>query len=121
MKRQEKGRVMETEVNIFKCLDYLRDNAPMYAQAKANRVYLEEYRKSLKAIEMSKAETAGAKSAATQERDAYASESYQLHLLGLQEATELEVNLHWMLVAAQAKIEVWRTIESSRRYEAKTL
>ena len=59
MKRQEKGRVMETEVNIFKCLDYLRDNAPAYAQAKANRVYLEEYRKSLKAIEMAKAETRG--------------------------------------------------------------
>ena len=112
---------METEIEIFKCLDYLRNNAQAFAQAKANRVYLEEYRKSLKAIEMSKAEVAGAKSAATQERDAYASQPYQLHLLGLQEAIATEANLHWMLVAAQAKIEVWRTIESSRRYEAKTL
>lgn len=111
----------ETEVNIFKCLDYLRDNAPLYAKAKADRVYLEEFRKSLKALEMAKAETVGAKSAATQERDAYASPEYIAHLEGLRVAVENEEILKWRMTAAQAKIEVWRTIESSRRYEAKTL
>lgn len=111
----------ESEINIFKCLDYLRDNAPAYAKAKADRVYLEEFRKSLKALEMSKAETLGAKSAATQERDAYASPEYVAHLDGLREAIENEEILRWRMVAAQAKIEVWRTIESSRRYEAKTI
>lgn len=111
----------DSEINIFKCLDFLRDNSTAYATAKANRVYLEEYRKTLKATMMIKAEESGAKSAATQERDAYASEEYKAHLLGLEEATKIEEELRWLMVAAQAKIEVWRTIESSRRYEAKTL
>jgi hypothetical protein len=40
----------ESEVNVFRCLDFLRDNAPAYAKAKAERVYMEEFRKSKKAI-----------------------------------------------------------------------
>lgn len=111
----------ESEVNIFKCLDFLRDNAPAMAKAKAERVYMEEYRKSLKALEMSKAEFNGQKSAASQERDAYASEEYIAHIAALGVAVEVEENLRWLMIAAQAKIEVWRTMESSRRYEAKTL
>lgn len=111
----------EAEINIFKCLDYLRDNAAAYATAKANRVYLEEYRKTLKAQLMIESEQAGSKSSATQERDAYAHQNYKLHLLGLQEAIQIEEDLRWKMVAAQAKIEAWRTLESSRRYEAKTL
>lgn len=111
----------ESEINIFKCLDFLRDNATAYATAKANRVYLEEYRKTLKATMMIKSEQEGAKSAATQERDAYASKDYKTHLLGLEDAIKIEEELRWKMIAAQAKIEVWRTIESSRRYEAKTL
>ena len=35
----------DTEIAIFKALDYLRDNAPAYAKAKSERIYLEEYRK----------------------------------------------------------------------------
>jgi hypothetical protein len=111
----------EAEINIFRCLDFLRDNASDYATAKANRAYLEEYRKTLKAQLMIESEQAGAKSAATQERDAYAHTNYINHLCALQEAIQIEENLRWKLVAAQAKIEAWRTIESSRRYEAKTL
>ena len=111
----------EAEINIFRCLDFLRDNASAYATAKANRAYLEEYRKTLKAQLMIESEQAGAKSAATQERDAYAHTNYINHLCALQEAIQIEEDLRWKLVAAQAKIEAWRTIESSRRYEAKTL
>lgn len=111
----------DAEINIFRCLDFLRDNAAAYATAKANRAYLEEYRKTLKAQLMIESEQAGAKSSATQERDAYAHEKYKQHLLGLEDAIKIEEELRWKLVAAQAKIEAWRTIESSRRYEAKTL
>lgn len=111
----------DAEINIFRCLDFLRDNASAYAAAKANRVYLEEYRKTLKAQLMIESEQAGSKSSATQERDAYAHQQYKNHLCGLQEAIQVEEDLRWKLVAAQAKIEAWRTIESSRRYEAKTL
>lgn len=109
------------EINIFACLDFLRDNAPAMAKAKAERVYMEEYRKSLKALEMVKAENLGAKSAATQERDAYSSTNYTDHLEALRVSVQNEEALRWLMVAAQAKIEAWRTIESSRRYEAKTL
>ena len=111
----------DTEINIFKSLDFIRDQAPVYAKAKADRVYLEQYRKTKKALGMRKAELEGHKASAAQEREAYADEDYIELLNGLREAVEVEERLRWMIVAAQAKIEVWRTIEANRRAEAKTL
>lgn len=109
------------EINIFKCLDFIRDNSERYAIAKADRIYLEEYRKILKSEMMIKAEISGIKAIATQERNAYASEEYKSHLLALAESIKLEETMRWKLVAAQAKIEAWRSLESSRRIEVKTL
>lgn len=111
----------ESEINIFKALDFIRNQAPVYAKAKADRVYLEQYRKTKKALGMRKAEMEGHKSAATQEREAYADEEYVELLNGLREAVEVEERLRWMIVAAQAKIEVWRTIEANRRVEGRVL
>lgn len=111
----------ESEINIFRSLDFIRDNAPAYAKAKAERVYLEEFRKSKKALLMRDAEIAGHKSAVAQEREAYASPDYLVVLEGLKAAVEEEETLRWRIVAAQAKIEAWRTIEANRRAEAKTL
>ncbi len=108
------------QINIFKALDYIRDTAPLYAKAKAERVYLEEFKKSLKGILMKAAEKSHP-SAASQEREAYADPQYQALLEGLREAVEEEEKLRWMIVAAQAKIEVWRSLESSRRMEGKVL
>lgn len=110
----------ENEINIFKALDYLRDTAPAYAKAKAERVYLEEFRKSKKAMLM-KAVEKQYPSAAAQERESYSHPEYLALLDALREATEEEEKLRWMIVAAQAKIECWRSLESSRRYEAKTI
>lgn len=111
----------ESEINIFKALDFIRDNAAAYAQAKADRVYLEEYRKTKKALCMKNAEVEGITTAAAQEREAYADPEYIEILEGLREAVKQEETLRWMIVAAQAKIEVWRTIEANRRAEAKAL
>jgi hypothetical protein len=108
----------ESEINIFACLDFLRDNAKLYAKAKAERIYLEEYRKAKKAILMQQAELGGCKTSANQERDAYAHPEYVELLKGLQEAVEREESLRWLLVSAQAKIEAWRTLSASQRYEA---
>ena len=47
---------MITENEVEKAAEYIRDNAPEYAKAKADRIYLEQYRKSLKAIKMMEAE-----------------------------------------------------------------
>lgn len=111
----------DAEINIFRSLDYIRDNAPVYAKAKSDRIYLEEFRKSKKALLMRDAELAGHKSAVSQEREAYAHPEYLLLLEGLKAAVEQEETFRWMIVAAQAKIECWRTIEANRRVEAKTL
>lgn len=111
----------ECEINVFKCLDFLRDNSLAMAQAKANRIYLEEGRKSAKAILMQEAERRGATSSAAQEREAYAHEDYTKHLDALRMAVEEEERLRWMMVAAQSKIEVWRSISANLRAESKVL
>lgn len=111
----------DTEINIFKSLDFIRDNAATYAKAKSERVYLEEFRKTKKALLMREAELAGHKSAVSQEREAYAHPDYIVLLEGLKAAVEEEEKFRWMIVAAQAKIECWRTIEANRRAEAKAL
>jgi len=56
-----------TDDEIDKALDYLRDNARDAAQARADRVYVEEYRKVIKAQLMKEH---GDKSAVLQEREA---------------------------------------------------
>jgi hypothetical protein len=111
----------DSQINIFRALDFIRDNAPAYAQAKAERVYLENFRKSKKALLMREAELRGHKTAAMQEREAYADASYIETLEALQVATGEEERLKWLMVAAEAKIEAWRTIESTRRAEARAL
>ena len=111
----------ESEIKIFAALDYLRDNAVPYAQARANRTYLEEYRKTQKALLMQAAEMNGVNAISAQERDAYAAPEYVSHLVALKDAVEAEETLRWLFVAAQARIEAWRSLESSRRIEAKTL
>jgi benzoyl-CoA reductase/2-hydroxyglutaryl-CoA dehydratase subunit BcrC/BadD/HgdB len=109
----------DAEINIFRSLDFIRDNAPAYAKAKATRVYLDEYRKTKKALCMRDAEIAGHKTAATQEREAYAHPEYIELLEGLRAAVEEEERLRWLIVGAQAKISAWQTIEATRRLEAK--
>lgn len=111
----------DSDINIFRALDFIRDNAPAYAKAKAQRVYLENFRKSKKAILMRKAEVSGQKTAALQERDAYADPEYLEVLVALQAATEEEERLRWLMTGAEAKIETWRTLESSRRIERKVI
>lgn len=110
----------EAEINIFRSLDFIRDNATVYAKAKAQRVYLEEFRKSKKALIMKSVEP-NYPAVAAQEREAYSHPEYMELLEALKTATEEEERLRWLIVAAQAKIECWRTLESTRRIEAKSI
>ncbi len=98
--------------NINDAVDYILQNAKKFAKAKAERIYIEEFRKSKKAILMQKS-TESAISA--QERDAYAHEEYQELLLGLQGAIEVEELLRWQLIAAQARIDIYRTESANNR------
>jgi len=111
----------DSEFNIFRALDFIRDNAPLYAKAKSERIFLEEFRKSKKALMMREAELAGHKTVAVQEREAYAHPEYIQVLEALKYAVEEEEKLRWLIVGAQAKIEAWRTIEANKRAEAKNL
>ncbi len=55
------------------------------------------------------------KSVTASEVDALAHPDYIQLLEGLKEAIEVEEKLKWMLTAAQAKVEVWRSLEASAR------
>jgi hypothetical protein len=109
------------EIQIFKALDFIRDNAAAYAKAKAERVYLEEWRKSKKALCMQVALARGVEAANAQEREAYADPEYQDVLKALKAAVEEEERLRWLMIGAQAKVSVWQTIEATRRIEMKAI
>jgi len=102
--------------NPHKAIQFLIDTAPLYSKAKATRMYLEEFRKSRKAQLMSQA---GTEVLGKQETYAYAHEDYVGILEGIREAVEIEEKYRWMMTAAQARIEVWRTEQYSARIEVK--
>lgn len=99
-----------------KAIDYILENAKAHAKAKAERNYLEEYRKSLKAILMKQCMESAI---GAQEREAYAHPEYQALLEGIRAAMELEEKLRWDLIAAQAVVDIWRTEQSNLRAEGK--
>ena len=101
---------------VDKAVEFLRVNARPAAQAKANRIYLEEYRKVVKASIMREAisDALGA-----QEARAYADARYKTHLEALREAIEKDEYARWMMTAAEAKIEAWRTQQANARAEGK--
>ena len=109
----------DREIDPMAAVEYMIAKSGEYAQAKANRIYCEEYRKSLKSMLMKDALAAGHNAANAQEREAYASDEYIRHLKALREAVEIEENLRWLLIAAEARIEVWRSQEASKRSEIK--
>lgn len=103
---------MITEAEIEKALDYLRDNAMKAAQARADRIYTEEFRKTLKAQLMKEhpGESIGA-----QEREAYSDSRYIAHLEGIRDAVRADEYARFMRETALAKIEAWRTQSSNQR------
>jgi hypothetical protein len=102
-------------------IEYIFKHGKKFAKAKAERVYLEEWRKSKKAILMQQAQVNGHQTAAAQEREAYADQEYVDLLQGLKAAVEAEEEIRWGLVAAQARIDVWRSREASSRQEIKAV
>lgn len=91
-----------------------------YAKAKADRVHLEQFRKTKKALLMTQAETEDPqkyKSAVSQEVYAYGHQEYQELLAALQAATEEEVKCQWNLRQREWKFEQWRTEQANGRAE----
>ena len=97
-------------------VDYIIKHARQFADAKAQRVYLEEFRKSKKALLMKQSIESAL---GAQERDAYAHAEYVELLKGLREAVAIEEKLRWDLIAAQARVDIWRTEQANLRNEGK--
>ena len=96
-------------------VDFILKNAPAFAKAKSERVFLEEFRKSKKALLMKDALLNGIEAANAQEREAYANPEYQQLLRGLAEAIEVEENLKWKMEAARMRVDIWRTEQANNR------
>lgn len=104
--------VVMSQIDPHERLARMWENAPRLAEAKANRVYLEGYTKTIKATLMCESD---ARSAVAQERDAYSDHRYEAHLLGLKQAVHDEELIRWQMVTDEAAIEVWRSMEASNR------
>lgn len=106
---------MNDEIDPLRNLRRIHEYGPAYAKAKAERIYLEEWRKSKKALLMKEAMKAGHATTAAQEREAYAAQEYIDLLDGLKAAVEQEEACRWRLTQATTAIEVWRSKESTNR------
>lgn len=101
-----------TDDDVEAALSGLFDHAGEAAKRRAERIYMEEYRKVVKAEEMAKSnETA----VGAQERFAYASDNYKEHLDAMRIAIELDERARFKMQAFTATIEAWRTQESNLR------
>ncbi len=105
---------MITDDQVDNALEYLRRHGPKAAKAKAERVYLEEYRRVIKSNVM---KLHLHMPLAAQEREAYASAEYRQHLEAMREAIQADESNRWGLIAAQAVIDAWRTENANRRGE----
>jgi ABC-type transport system involved in cytochrome c biogenesis ATPase subunit len=106
---------MTEKIDPNAAIDFMYENAVKFSQAKANRFYLEEYRKTLKAELMKEALQKGFEAVNAQEREAYSHATYKAHLSAIKSAMQLEEQLRWQLIAAQARVDVWRSQEASNR------
>ena len=98
-------------------LQEVRDNIEKFAKAKAERVYLEHFRKSKRSILMKQAMAEGHSAVAAQEREAEADPEYIQLLEGLRAATEEEALAYWNLKVAEMQFEAWRSRMASARVE----
>jgi hypothetical protein len=103
------------QADINNAVDYIYSHGQKYAAAKGELAYLEEFRKSKKAMLMKHAMSNGVKTVAAAEIEAYADLEYVELLKGIAAATEAAEGLRWGLVAAQARVDVWRSLEASNR------
>lgn len=108
---------MTMEINPQKAINYIMENAPKYAEAKANRVFIENYLRTVKSRLMN--EEAG--TLGNKEAYAYAHPDYIQQLEALKIATKEEEHLKYMLKAAELRVEVFKVQEYTKRAELKNL
>jgi hypothetical protein len=104
------------ERDPHKAVDYILKHASLFAKAKAERTYIEHFRKSLKGILMKRSMESAI---GAQEREAYAHPEMVELLNGLKAAVEIEEKLKWDITAAELRVEIWRTEQANNRAEGK--
>lgn len=107
---QKKPTINDQDVDD--AVDFLTTSADRHAKDKANRIYLDEFRKSLKALIMKEHSD---KPISAQEREAYASPRYQSHLKALEIAIEVDEKNRFLRQGAEAKISAWQTKNANMR------
>lgn len=103
---------MITDEQAEAAADWIRDNADRIASVRAQRQTLEEGRKSVKAAMMAKHLDLPV---SAQEREAYRSKEYRDHLEGQREAVYEDERNKMLVLAAQLRIEVWRSQSANNR------
>lgn len=113
---------MISEESIEQELKGMREAAGRYAQAKANRTHLEQFRKSKKAIlfqeapdEMGVGADSRRATVADRENYAYSHPEYIELLDALRVAVEEEERLKTRMTAAELMVEIWRTQQANAR------
>ena len=103
---------MISDEQVEAALDYMRDKSTAAAQARAERAYVEEYRKVLKAQIMREypGDPIG-----TQEAKAYADKRYVAHLDAIKTAVFEDEQWRFRMAAAQAKLDAWQTQSANNR------
>ena len=92
--------------SIEKSLHFINKKSEEFANAKSQRVYLEEFRKCKKALLMNEAEQNGRKTGQEREAYAYAHPEYMDLLKGLQSAIQIEERLKHQILCARESIDV---------------
>ena len=109
---------MIDENEAQRSIDYIYDNAPVYADAKAKRVYIENYMKVVKAREMANSDK---KTLGDREIDAYMSMDYEVQLKAMREAVAKEEEIKYRMEAAKLRFEHWKTEQFNNRVEARAM
>lgn len=105
-------------MDIEELLERYRQLGERYAPARAQRGYLEDYKKAMLALLMKDAErTKGVTTTSGQEREALADPKYHELLDQLKDAVMEEEKVRYHLRAVEAEIEIWRTKQANERAE----
>ena len=113
MERQEIQESM-TSIDPNKAINFIIENAPKYAEAKSQRVYLENFLKVKKAQLMQDCKNEPVSRA---ESYSLAHPDYLVIVEGIKIAMLEEEKLKYFLEAARLRAEIYRTQEASRRNE----
>ena len=100
------------EIDIEKCLDWMRDNASTLANAKADMIFQTEKRKTVKADLMQKSLE---KTESAKESWAYSHNEYINHLETMRNAIYDYELIRVQMMACELKIEAWRSLEATNR------